>query len=140
MAESIFDDPTRAPDAGEVAEGLGARAGLWDQLLALTPASKGRTEWSFYKKSTGWILLMKQGKLTLCTLMPSAEALDVIFLLPERAVEAAREAELPPAVVERMESAKSYKVGRPFRVSVHTADDVPAVETLIAIKAASAKR
>ncbi len=140
MTESIFDDPTREPSAEEVAEGLGARAALWDRLLALTPATKGRTEWSFYKKSTGWILLMKRGKLTLCTLMPTPEVLDVIFLLPERAVEAAREADLPPAVLERMEAAKAYKVGRAFRVSVHAAEDIPAVETLIAIKAASAKR
>jgi len=140
MAESIFDDSTQAPTAEVVAQGLGERAALWEALLALTPAKGGRVEWSFYKKSTGWILLMKRGKLTLCTLMPNAEAIDVIFLLPERAVEAAREAVLPPAVVERMENAESSRFGRAFRVSVHSTDDVTAVETLIAIKAASAKR
>ena len=140
--ESVLGDPGRPPNAAHVATVLGGRWALWEGLLALAPQAGdgGGTEWTFYSRKSGWVLLVKRGRLTVCTLLPTREALDVIFLFPERAVDAARRAALPPEVMERIEGARAYRSGRPFRVSVRGTEDLAAVETLIAIKTASAKR
>ena len=137
--ESIFDDRTACPDEAALREGLLERITLWQELTDLPAQSlSGATaEWSFYTKKTGWILLLKRGKKTICTCIPAQDALIVIFLLPDRAVTRALDAPLPEELKTTITAAKSYKMGRPFRVYVKTQADLNPVQQLIDIKAAS---
>ena len=142
MPESVFDDKATHPDDVDVSGVLGDRVELWQKLLAAPGMECDVTEaqWSFYNKRSGWILLIKHKKHTICTLLPKADEFVVVFLFPERAVEAARAANLPAAIMTSIDEAKAYKSGRPFNVSVTDEADLAAVQKLVAIKAASWKR
>ena len=109
---------------------------LWEELVAI-PAdmlNTAKADWSFYKKSTGWLLLLKAKKKTICTLIPKEDEFIVVFLFPERAVEAARESALPAEIMASIEGAKAYSSGRPFRVSVTCDGDLEPVRSLVRIK------
>lgn len=136
MAESIFDDKSQKPDEGMMVATLGSRKALWDELVALPSGVLGAVsaDWSFYKKSSGWILLLKAKKKTILTLIPKEDEFVVIFLFPERAVEAARQGALPAEILTTIEGAKSYSSGRPFRVSVRSESSLEAVRELVQIK------
>ncbi len=142
MTESVFSDRAVEPTGRKMARTLGPRRVLWDVLIEAVECSVAdlRPSWSYYTKATGWILLLQRGKKTVCTLIPREAEFDVIFLLPERAVEAARATRLPRRVLEAIEDAKPSKLGRAFRVHVRREADLPAVRKLAAIKAESWKR
>jgi hypothetical protein len=139
VTESVFDDRNRRPAARDLARVLGPRLELWQALVALpgevcTPVTG---TWSYYKVSTGWILLLQRRTRTICTVIPMKRQFDVIFIFPERAVAEARRARLPRAVLESIEAATPYKVGRPFRVTVRRRTDLPRIRKLVTLKVGS---
>ena len=138
--ESVLSDKASPPKEPAIRAALGGRFALWQDLVAVPTPLCGPIEnkWSFYTKKSGWLLLLRHKDLTLCTLIPRAEDLVVIFLFPERAVERAREAGLPAEIMEAIEGAKAYKSGRPFRVLVRGAADLEPVSVLVEIKLESA--
>ncbi len=134
-AASIFSDKSQQPDLAL----LGDRRPLWEGLVAAVEDST-TSEWSFYKKSTGWILLLKAKKKTICTLMPKGDVFIVIFLIPERGIEVAMAADFPPEVKTAMKEAKRYSLGCPFNVEVRNEADLAVIRDMAAIKVSTWKR
>jgi hypothetical protein len=136
MATSIFDDKAIEPDAPAIASALGPRAALWDALMNLLIHDHGdrRGAWAYYKKSTGWLLRVQRRKLTICTVLPTPEELMVVFLLPERAVVAARAAGLPEATLAAIDGASVSRFGHAFNLSVRAEGDLEGLDTLAQIK------
>jgi hypothetical protein len=140
MAKSIFDDKAIEPDAAAIAAALGARHPLWERLLdtLVHEHSDRRTAWAYYKKSTGWLLRVQRKKLTICTLLPTPEDFTVVFLLPERAVVAARAADLPAATLAAMDGASVSRFGHAFNLFVKKEADLDGLAALARIKVESA--
>ena len=136
MAESIFTDRAQEPTPDAIEQALDSRHLLWTELLGtLLGVTDGlAANWAFYKKATGWLLRIQRKKFTVCTVLPTPDALVVIFLLPERAVEAAREAELPEEVVLAMDDASVSKFGHAFNLYITIETQLDAVATLARIK------
>lgn len=139
--DSVFDDKSREPGEAAIDQVLSGRQELWKALVDLptTMVDTVTREWSFYSKKSGWVLLLKRKKQTICTVIPKEDEFVVVFLFPERAVQAARETELPEPVVRSIDEAKTYKVGRPFNVSVKSDADLDPVRKLMVVKVESWK-
>ncbi len=140
MAKSIFDDRAQEPTPDAIEHELGTRHPLWTALMdtLLDVADGLAANWAFYKKSTGWLLRIQRKKFTVCTVLPTADALVVVFLLPERAVEAARGEELPEEVVLAMDGSSVSRFGHAFNVSITDETLLDAAATLARIKLESA--
>jgi hypothetical protein len=139
MALSAFDDKTRPPREEELASTLGSSFALWSDLKRriasqFAPLS---IEWGFSSKATGWGLRLKQEKRTVFYMTPCRGNFLASFALGEKAVKAPRESNLPASALAIIESARKYAEGRGVRLEVRTAQDVPSVEKLAAIKMAN---
>jgi hypothetical protein len=97
-----------------------------------------RGAWAYYKKSTGWLLRVQRKKGTICTLLPTPEDFTVVFLLPERAVVAARAADLPAATLAAVDGASVSRFGHAFDLSVNKEADLEGLAALARIKVETA--
>ena len=138
MALSVFADRAHQPDDEELASALAATAGLWNELrhaigARFAPVS---ATWGFSSKSTGWGLRLADATRTILYLTPRDGDFLASFALGERAVKAARESGLSPAVLDAIDAAPRYAEGRGVRLAVRTAGDVREVMRLAEIKMA----
>ena len=135
MSLSIFDDKAVIPNDDMVAMAVAPGKAFWDELQAHA-ASYGKPvcEWKFYSKAAGWSFLLKCGKRTLVYFIPQEGYFKVNFVLGERAVEAARTANLPPEILALIEEAKVYVEGRSFMFDIKTEADCGTAQQLIGIK------
>lgn len=140
MPKSIFDTKAIEPNTDSIRSALGPRAELWDALMQLLIHEAGdrRGAWAYYKKSTGWLLRVQRKKLTICTVLPTPDDFTVVFLLPERAVAAAREETLPPATLAAMDGASVSRFGHAFNLVVREEADLDGLATLARIKVVTA--
>lgn len=136
MALSVFDDIAQRPDAESLKAALGAAGPLWDAILPFADSHWGpvEEEWAFSSKKAGWSVRLKRKDKILIYLIPQAGCFLVGFVLGDRAVEEARRAGLPAAVLEEINGAKRYAEGTGFRFAVRTPEDLRAVEELAKIK------
>ena len=139
MALSALDDKSKTPQDGDLVEVLGRAKQRWDELRALASLRyEPLTEhWSFSGKQYGWSLGLKRKKRTVLYLIPCKRHFLVAFVLGEKAVKAARQSDLPAAVVKSINTAKKYVEGRGVRLEVRTKKDLAPVEKLAAIKMAN---
>lgn len=133
MAESVFGDKAVVPTDAALSEALGDGRGLWDEMVAL---AEGSGEWKFYTKAAGWSYPVKRGKRTLFYLLPKAGWFKLTFVLGERAVEAAKTADLPPAVLNDLLQARAYVEGRGVSIDVKNAAEVETAQKLLGLKLA----
>jgi uncharacterized protein DUF3788 len=136
MALSVFDDIAQRPDAESLKAALGPASPLWDAIrpFASSHWDPVGEEWVFSSKKAGWsVRLRHKGKIVLY-LIPQEGYFLVGFVLGDRAVEEARRAGLPKAVLEQINGARKYAEGTGFRFEVRTQEDLRAVEKLARIK------
>jgi hypothetical protein len=136
MALSAFDDKARQPTEADLAPVLKGSFVFWNALKAriaarFTPLS---FEWGFAGKAYGWGLRLKHKKRTVLYMTPCEGYFLASFALGEKAVQAAREADLPSSMLETIESARKYVEGRGVRLKVASARDVRNIEKLAVIK------
>src|SRR5512138_3371030 len=114
MALSAFDDPARPPAPAELARRLAAAAPLWNALVAHVEKANPPVEevWSFAGAKFGWSLPLVQKGRVLVYLTPQEGQLLVGLVLGEKAVAAAREAGIPPALLAAIDAAPKYAEGR----------------------------
>ena len=136
MALSAFDDKSRVPSDGDVAEVLGSTARWWDDLRGSIGERHGPVEeaWKHYGKAGGWTLTLRGGKRTLLYLVPLRGSFLAGVVLGKKAVEAARASALPSEILRRIEEAREYVEGRPVRVEVKRKADLGPVKALVRIK------
>jgi hypothetical protein len=139
MALSAFDDRTSAPKPRALQAMLGRSGPLWKKLKDDLQKSYGplAEEWNFAGAAFGWSLRLKKGKRVIVYMTPCRAHFLAAFVLGEKAVHAARGSDLPPFVLEAIDSARQYVEGRGIRLEVRNRKDVAAIETLAAIKAAN---
>jgi hypothetical protein len=139
MASSVFGDKATIPDESALAAALGPAHALWCELRADIGRLFGPVdeEWAYSGKAYGWSLRLKRKSRAIVYLTPLASGMRVSFAFGERAVELARQAELPAHVIELIESAPRYPEGRAVRMAVADDADVRLAVRLAEIKMAS---
>jgi len=129
MANSVFDEKGKRPDDTSLKAVLGRTASLWDDIRSRVAARWDRAveEWNFSCKKAGWAFRIKHKKRTILHMIPRAKHFQVVFVLGDRAIEAAREVKLRATIMESIDSAKRYVEGTGFRFDVRTKKDVKTV-------------
>ncbi|MBN1413839.1 MAG: DUF3788 family protein [Bacteroidales bacterium] len=136
MSLSIFNDKTHPPSKVETMEVLGKCYGTWIDLVQyfrdrVSPVTE---IWKNYGESSGWTLLLRHKDRTILYLFPNKRYFTVLFVYGEKAINAAKEAELPDAVWQLITHAKPYKGERSFQVEVKGEKEIELIKTLIKIK------
>lgn len=136
---SVFDDKEKQPAYGHLIEVLAESAPLFtaiEEYIEQEYGEKSR-EWKFYSRKAGWTLSIFQKKRRIIGVVPFEGSFAVGFVFGRRAVEAARESDIPKDIMALIEEAREYVEGRAFRFDVKTTDDVETVKKLITIKVAN---
>lgn len=137
MALSSLDSRDREPTDAEVREVLGAAHPTWRRFVDWLETEIGvsRFAWAFAGKKFGWSLRAELGKRRIAYLIPQRGAFLVGLVLGDRAVAAAREAEISDATRAVIDAAPRYGEGTGFRLPVANSSHLGDVFTLIEIKA-----
>ncbi|NJD09535.1 MAG: DUF3788 family protein [Gemmatimonadetes bacterium] len=125
--------PTPQPPAdAELRQRLGA---TWPVYRALLDAAADlRPEWKYYGPKYGWNLKLFKGSRNLCFLNHYQDEFLVAFRFGERAVPRVLASGIPQALKDEFMAAKPYVEGRPLRLKVRAAAELPAVLELLDIK------
>jgi len=137
MEPNAFIGKKTKPTDGDVAKALGSAKALWDQVIDALKKDCPTKEWNSYSVKAGWSLKLKKKDRTILYLGPWPGGFRVAFVLGDKAVKAARESQLPKAMVKLIDEAKKYAEGTAVRFNVTEAADVEAVKQLAAIKLAN---
>ena len=131
MSASIFSEKAIIPTQESLSMALKDNLVLWNRIL---DSSGGKGEWKFYSKAAGWTLQVKKGKRALFYLMPKEGWLQMIFVFGERAVEAAKSADLPKQVLNDLLEARAHVEGRSITIGVTCEAEMDTVEKLLKLK------
>ena len=136
MSLSFFGEKSIIPNNVMVEDALGNNKLLWDDLESRIVDSYADigTEWKFYSKKAGWSLLVKQKKRTLLYLVPLKNYFKVWFVFGRRAVDTAKEADLPKEVIDKICESRAYVEGTLFDIDVRDSEDIKIILTLLQIK------
>jgi hypothetical protein len=135
MSPNAFIGRTLPPTDDELSAQLGAARVLWDELLA--ELALPIQEWHSYSPKAGWSLKLKLGKRTIVYLAPCHGSFRVAFVHGAKAVEAARQAKLPKAVMKIIDEAPRYAEGTGVRLEISNRKDLAAVGKLAGVKLAN---
>lgn len=139
IESGFFTDKTNTPNGDAVEAAIGSAHASWVALrTALAAAFDPMTEsWAFSGKRHGWSLRLSHRDRPIVYLTPLRDHFRVGLALPERAMDAALAADLPPAVRSVVASAPSYPEGRAVRLLVTDDEEVASILTLATIRMAS---
>ncbi len=136
MALSAFDGKSPKPQDDDLKATLGSAYPQWVELMKrISSQYAASPEWAS-SKSGGWGIRLKTEKRTVLYMTPCKGYFLASFALGEKAVKAAHESDLPPAVLAVIDGAKKYAEGRAVRLEVRSAEDVHNGEKLAVIKMA----
>jgi Protein of unknown function (DUF3788) len=139
-ASNAFLGKADQPSEAEIAAALGPAAPLWSELIGEVTADAGKVtqEWKgIYVNKYGWSLRLKQRGRNIIYLSPCHNCFRVAFALSDKAVNAAKEANLPKDVVEALATAPRYPEGTGLRLTVNRPVDLPAIRKIAQIKLAN---
>ena len=137
---NAFIGKTDAPTHAEVAEVLGAKVKLWDDLVEWMVEKEGvpDQEWKgVVVKKYGWSLRLKKKGRNIIYLSPGNGCFMASFVLSDKALREAKQAHLPKAVEDALAAAPRYPEGNGLRLLVERAGDLTAIRKIAAIKIAS---
>jgi len=136
MSLSLFNDKAHPPSKPEIMDALGKCYSQWIDLVQffhdhVTPVTE---TWKNYGKTSGWTLLFGHKDRTIFYLFPNKRFFTVLFVYGEKAVNAAREADIPDEILQLILRAKPYQEDRSFQIEVNGEKEIDLVKTLIKIK------
>lgn len=136
---NAFIGKPEEPSEAEVTAALGPSAHLWSELVGWMANEVGADirEWRCYSPKAGWALRLKAKKRTIVWLGPCQGSFRVVFILGDKAVQAARQSHLPREVADQLDEALRYPEGTGLRLMVNRPSDLPAVRKLAQIKVAN---
>ena len=136
---NAFIGRTTKPTETELGDALGPAGAVWDELLAKLAREHAADvhEWKCHSPKWGWSLRILRKKRTIVWLSPSTGCFEVLFILGERAMQAARAAKLPKAVAQTLATAPKYPEGTGVRLAVKSPRSLGALKQLAAIKVAN---
>jgi Protein of unknown function (DUF3788) len=135
----IFIDKSTRPTDAAVEDAIGSGFPLWVALRAALAGAFDPVDedWTFSGKRYGWSLRLRRRDRPIAYLTPLAGRFRASLALPERTVDAALAADLPPAVRSTVASARTYPEGRAVRLVVTSGEDVASILALARIRMAS---
>ncbi len=136
MALSAFDNKDKKPTKAQLTKVLGRSSSAWDDLVDFVsrefpPIAEN---WQYSGSNWGWSLQFKQKKRAVVYLTPCEGFFYAGFALGEKAVKAARDAELPAEILTIIDSAKKYAEGRALRMEVKYKKDLAGLKKLMKIR------
>jgi hypothetical protein len=126
-------DGSHAPTDDEVRALLGRTFPLYQAVLTLAPV---RPEWRFYGPKYGWSLKLFEKKRNLCFVGVDRGELSVAFILGEKALARALDADLPEPLADKVRHARKYPEGYGVTLSLSKKADLDSVRRLLEIKRA----
>jgi hypothetical protein len=135
VAASAFLDPAGPPDAAAVAAALGARAPLWDALVAFVGETCGATTtWVHEGRATGWALRAVRAGRPFAVLYPEPDVAAIRIVIGEKDRDAAFALPLGPRIGETLREARRYPDGTWVYARPETMPDVTDLCRLLAVK------
>src|SRR5450432_2962712 len=136
MLPNAFIDKVEEPTDADVAEALGPAKVRWDRLLdeMTQDCSLLVQEWNSYSRKAGWALRLKLKKRNILYLGPCRGSFRASLVLGEKALEAARQSGLSPALIKLLDESKRYPEGTAVRIDVNAVKDIATVKKLTTIK------
>jgi hypothetical protein len=133
---NAFIGRTETPTDADLAGALGVTKPLWDGLIAGMAERHGVAiqEWRSYSPKHGWALRLKRAKRTILWMAPFEGSFEVLFILGERAVQAARQSGLSARLLRILDEAPRYPEGTGVRLHIKGPRDIPAVSKLAVVK------
>jgi hypothetical protein len=135
-------EASRVPGRDTLVHCLGGAIASWD---AVTTAVRGRAPelaevWHFAGPKVGWSLRLIDKARILVYLTPEQGRFRIGLVLGGKAVASARASGLSPAAASILDIAPRYAEGHGVRFHVASRDDLEALETLLDIKFATARK
>ena len=137
---NAFIGKTDVPTHAEVAEVLGGRTKLWDELVEWMSEKEGvsEQEWKgIVVKKYGWSMRLKKKGRNIIYLSPGKNCFMASFVLSDRALDEAKHAHLPKAVQDALAAAPHYPEGNGLRLMVEEERNLAAIRKIAAIKVAN---
>ena len=137
---NAFIGKAETPTHAEVAEVLGAKVKLWDELIEWMKEKEGvpDQEWKgVVVKKYGWGLRLKKKGRNIIYLSPGKDCFMASFVLSDKALDEAKHAHLSKTVQDALEAAPRYPEGNGIRLLVSRAADLGAIRKIAAIKLAN---
>lgn len=138
MDQSIFTDKARSPQPVDLAEALGPRHPLWQDLceLALRKYPKAVSEWYFPGAKWGWNFRIKDKKRAIVYLLPRDGYFMAAFVFGGKAYEKIMESTVAQHIKDDLQAARPYAEGRGIRIEVKDQKTLKDLGLLIDIKLA----
>ena len=133
---NAFIGRTKPPTNAELSAALGTAKPLWD-LVVVDMARElelADHEWKSYGVKHGWAFRLKRGKRNIVHMAAHQGCFTVLFILGDRALNAARASRLGRAATKLIDEAPRYPEGTGIRFEVRRAGDVTLVKKLARIK------
>jgi hypothetical protein len=139
MPANAFINRTEPPTDADVAAALGPAKAAWDRFLndLAHELDADIHEWKCHSPKWGWSLRVKRKARTIVWLSPSETCFNVLFILGDKAVKAARQGTLPERIVTALDAAPKYPEGTGIRLNVKSIREIAALKKLAAIKLAN---
>jgi hypothetical protein len=133
---NAFIGRTEKPTDADLGKALGLVKPIWDALVADMATQQGvaNREWKSYSPKTGWALRLMRGKRTILWLAPLESSFEVLFILGDKALSAARHSGLSAQGRRALEQAKRYPEGTGVRLVVKGPRDFPTIKKLAVVK------
>ncbi|MHC1769828.1 MAG: DUF3788 family protein [Verrucomicrobiia bacterium] len=136
MTTNAFIGKTDQPTSADLDSALGPTRALWDAWLAelARDCQADICEWKCYSPKMGWSMRVKRKQRTIVWLAPAAGSFTLLFILGEKAVQAARESGLGKRAWTMLEKAPRYPEGRGVRFDVKRPGDLALARKLAQVK------
>ena len=136
MAVSILNDKSALPDDNMVAAVLSDAYSFWDNLVSHVKEEYPSVseEWKHYGKAFGWTFKLLSKKRNLLFLVPLNGYFRVRFVLSEKAVARADNANLPGEIKEAISVATLHVEGRSIDIDINRHEQLETIKALIKIK------
>lgn len=139
MPPNAFIGEAISPSDAKLAEALGPAKAVWDTFLfdLASELDADKHEWKSYSAKYGWSLRVCRKARTIVWLSPLEGCFEVLFILGEKAMQAARQTKFNKRVVKALDEAPKYPEGTGVRLIIRSSKDLPSLNKLAAIKHAS---
>jgi hypothetical protein len=134
MSDNAFIGKKLPPTYAELTKALGKSKTLWTQLISTLTPKVPTTEWNSYSPKAGWALKLKSKDRTILYLSPCDGCFRASFVLGSKAVQSAKESDLPKSILKLISESKTYAEGTGIRLDVKTAKDILVILKLAEIK------
>lgn len=134
MPDNAFIGKKSQPTEAEVAEALGNSHKLWTQLISDLRPKVPDQEWSSYSPKAGWALKLKKKGRNILYLSPLDGCFRASFVLGDKALQSAKQSDLPKPILKLISKSKKYAEGTGIRLDVKTSNDIQVILKLAAIK------